>query len=82
MITEAIRSHWDIENRLHWQLDVSFREDAGRKVGNAAQIFSLINKMALYIIKQDETKGSVASKRKNAGWNDEYLFKLLNKINI
>lgn len=81
-ISEAIRSHWDIENRLHWQLDVSFREDAGRKVGNAAQNFSLINKMALYIIKQDETKGSVAAKRKNAGWNDEYLFKLLNKIKI
>ena len=38
--------------------------------------------MALYIIKQDETKGSVAAKRKNAGWNDEYLCKLLNKINI
>ena len=81
-ISEAIRSHWDIENRLHWQLDVSFREDAGRKVGNAAQNFSLINKMALYIIKQDETKGSIASKRKNAGWNEEYLFKLLNGIEI
>lgn len=81
-ISEAIRSHWNIENRLHWQLDVSFREDNGRKVGNAAQNFSLINKIALYIIKQDNTKGSVISKRKNAGWDDQYLYKLLNKIEI
>lgn len=81
-ISGAIRSHWNIENRLHWQLDVSFREDAGKKVGNAAQNFSLINKMALYIIKKDQTKGSVASKRKNAGWNEQYLYKLLNQIDI
>lgn len=81
-ISEAIRSHWNIENNLHWQLDVSFREDAGRKVGNAAQNFSLINKMALYIIKKDKAKGSVVSKRKNAGWDNEYLYKLLNEIDI
>ena len=81
-ISEAIRSHWNIENNLHWQLDVSFREDAGRKVGNAAQNFSLINKMALYIIKKDKAKGSIASKRKNAGWDNEYLYKLLNEIDI
>ena len=81
-MSEAIRSHWNIENNLHWQLEVSFREDAGRKVGNAAQSFSLINKMALYIIKKDKAKGSIASKRKNAGWDSEYLYKLLNEIDI
>lgn len=79
-ISKAIRSHWNIENNLHWQLDVSFREDAGRKVGNAAQNFSLINKMALYIIKKDKAKGSVVAKRKNAGWDNEYLYKLLKDI--
>lgn len=81
-MSEAIRSHWNIENNLHWQLDVSFREDAGRKAGNAVQNFSLINKMALYIIKKEKAKGSIASKRKNAGWDNEYLYKLLNEIDI
>lgn len=81
-ISNAIRSHWSIENCLHWQLDVSFGEDAGRKVGNAAQNFSLINKMALHIIKTDEMKASVKTKRKNAGWNEEYLKRLMETPNI
>lgn len=46
-IMQAIRTHWSIENNLHWQLDVTFNEDNTRKIKNAAQNFSLISKIAL-----------------------------------
>lgn len=74
-----IRSHWSIENQLHWMLDVVFREDQSRKrAGNAAQNFSLINKIALSMLKRDQTsKRSVKIKRKKAGWDTNYLIQLL-----
>ena len=77
-IASAIRQHWSIENNLHWQLDVTFREDQSRKVKNAARNFSAVNKMALAILKNDTTvKGSVNLKRLKAGWDEDYLSKLL-----
>ena len=74
-----IRSHWGIENKLHWMLDVVFNEDDSRKrAGNAAQNFSLINKIALTILKSDQSsKRSIKGRRKSAGWNQEYLINLL-----
>lgn len=78
LIANAIRQHWSIENNLHWQLDFTFREDESRKVKNAARNFSTITKMALSILKNDKTtKGSLSLKRLKAGWNEEYLSKLL-----
>ena len=76
---KAIRSHWGIENKLHWQLDVSFREDQSRKrEGYAAQNFSMINRIALNLIKHEQsTKRSVKGKRLTAGWNNDYLLKIL-----
>lgn len=80
---EAIREHWGIENNLHWLLDVAFNEDNSMKrAGNAAENFSVISKIALNAIKQSElkkgvTKVSVKSKRKKAGWNNEYLTNIL-----
>lgn len=76
-VANAIRTHWSIENNLHWQMDVTFNEDATRKKKNAAINFSLINKIALAIVKKDESKGSLKGKRKRAGWDDSYLEKLL-----
>lgn len=76
-IADAIRTHWSIENNLHWQLDVTFNEDATRKKKNAAINFSLLNKIALAAIKNDNSKGSFKGKRKRAGWNDAFLEKLL-----
>ncbi len=75
-----IRSHWGIENKLHWTLDVIFQEDADRKRNkNAAQNFSLINKVALNILKNDQTKNiSIRRKRNIASWDMKYLAKLLN----
>ena len=77
-IANAIRKHWGIENNLHWQLDFTFREDESRKVKNAARNFSTITKIALSILKKDKTvKGSINLKRMKAGWDENYLSKLL-----
>jgi predicted transposase YbfD/YdcC len=75
----AIRQHWSIENKLHWALDVSFSEDLDRKrAGNAAQNFSLLNRLALNLLKQDQTtKLGVKGKRLKAGWDNDYLLQLL-----
>ena len=78
-ILSAIRSHWAIENMVHWSLDVSFNEDASRKqAGNAAVNFSVINRLALNILKKDDHKIGVKSKRLMAGWSNEYILKVLN----
>ena len=76
-ILQAIRSHWGIENKLHWQLDITFNEDDQRKKGNAAQNFSLIAKIAMTQLKNNPRKGSMAMKRKMAGWNSDFLAELL-----
>jgi predicted transposase YbfD/YdcC len=74
-----IRSHWGIENNLHWMLDVAFNEDKSRKrAGNSAQNFSSINKMALIMLKNETSvKGSIMTKRLNAGWNETFLKSVL-----
>jgi len=78
-LNHAIRQHWGIENSLHWILDVAFHEDQSRKrAGHAAQNFSLINRIALNLLKHDRsTKLGIRSKRLIAGWDNNYLFKLL-----
>jgi predicted transposase YbfD/YdcC len=83
---EAIRGHWGIENNLHWMLDVTFNEDNSMKrAGNAAENFSVITKIALNAVKQSElkrgaTRISVKSKRKKAGWNNDYLTAILTSV--
>jgi predicted transposase YbfD/YdcC len=79
VIGTGVRSHWGIENNLHWQLDVSFREDDSRKrEGYAAQNFSMLNRIALNLIKHEQSKKrSMKGKRLDAGWNNDYLLKIL-----
>ena len=74
-----IRGHWGIENKLHWTLDVTFEEDADRKRNkHAAQNFSLINKVAINILKRDETKNiSIRRKMNIAALDLNYLLRLL-----
>lgn len=76
---KIIRSHWAIENKLHWSLDVAFGEDLNRKrSANAAQNFSLINKIVLNLCKKEQSiKIGIKSKRKIAGWDENYLLKVL-----
>lgn len=76
---QNIRSHWAIENKLHWMLDVVFHEDQSRKrAGNAAQNFSLINKIALTLLRNETSaKIGVKGRRLLAGWDNDFLLKVL-----
>jgi len=75
----AIRSHWGIENQVHWQLDVSFNEDQCRvRTGHAAENFSRLRRIALNLLKQEKSvKVGIKAKRLKAGWNPDYLLKVL-----
>ena len=74
-----IRSHWGVENKLHWTLDVAFSEDASRKRNkNAAQNYSVLLKIALNLLRNEKSeKQGIAGKRLKAGWNEKYLLKVL-----
>lgn len=78
-IGHSIRSHWSIENSLHWQLDVNFKEDQSRlRTKNGAENFAAIRRMALSMLKQETTKKlSMKCKRLLAGWDNEYLLKVI-----
>jgi len=75
----AVRSHWSIENSLHWVLDVSFREDESRiRKDNAPQNFAVLRHMALNLLKKETSlKKSIKSKQLRAGWDNDYLAKVL-----
>jgi predicted transposase YbfD/YdcC len=74
----AVRHHWGIENQLHWCLDMVFHEDQQRiRVGNGAENFATVRKMALQLLHRMDDKESLKSRRKLAGWDDNYLIKLL-----
>ena len=81
-LSAAIRSHWSIENRLHWVLDVTFHEDDSRvRVGHAPENFAILRHIALNILRQDRsTRGSVPTKRFRAALNDRYLRSLLTDL--
>lgn len=76
---QYIRQHWSIENNLHWILDMTFREDEQRKRDkNAAQNFAIVRKIALNLLKQEDSKKlSLRTKRLKAGWNNDFLIKIL-----
>ncbi|MBC7872147.1 MAG: ISAs1 family transposase [Chitinophagaceae bacterium] len=81
LILNAIRSHWSIENSLHWVLDVVFREDASRiRKDNSSQNIGVLRKIALNILKQDPSKGSLKSKRYSAALDDTFLLQLLVRL--
>jgi len=79
LLLEAVRGHWGIENRLHWSLDVSFKEDQRRqRVNHAAENFSRLCRIALNLLKKEKTaKLGIANKRLACGWDNNYLLKVL-----
>lgn len=79
--SRAVRTHWDIENKVHWVLDVAFNEDHHRtRMGHSAHNISILRRLALNVIKQDASKGSIKAKRLRAGWNQAFLSQLLAKL--
>ena len=75
---DYIRNHWAIENELHWQLDVTFREDDSRvKQENAAINLHIIRKWALFLLKKESSKISLKRKRKKAARNNQFLKTIL-----
>ena len=77
--SEAVRRHWGIENGLHWCLEVAFNEDACHvRKEYAAENFAVIRHIALNLLKNEKTvKIGIKNKRLKAGWDHEYLAKLL-----
>ena len=78
-LLQATRSHWGIENRVHWVLDLSFREDESRvRAGHSAENLAIVRHMALNLLRKDRTsKTSIKARRKLAGWDNEYLLTIL-----
>jgi predicted transposase YbfD/YdcC len=78
-ILHAVRSHWTIENSLHWVLDIAFREDDSRiRKGHAPQNFAVLRHIALNLLQQDTTlKRGLKSQRLKAGWDHDYLLHIL-----
>ncbi len=75
---DVVLSHWGVENRLHWRLDVVMNEDQDRtRLGHAPENLAVLRHMALNVMQKDTTKGSFRGKFKRAGWNDAYLTKLI-----
>jgi predicted transposase YbfD/YdcC len=74
-----VRGHWGVENNLHWQLDVSFREDERRiRKGHGAENFSRLSRIALNLLKRNTSvKVGIKGKRLNAGWDHDYLLSLI-----
>jgi predicted transposase YbfD/YdcC len=76
----AVRSHWSIENQLHWVMDVNFKEDQSRaRSGYAAENLATLRRWALNLIKADDQKKkrSLKGRMKAAGWDNRYLLHLL-----
>ena len=78
-VGQMIRQHWGIENKLHWSLDVSFDEDDCRiRKDFGAENFSRLRRIALNLLKQEETaKCGIKAKQHKAGWDEKYMLKVL-----
>jgi predicted transposase YbfD/YdcC len=77
---QSVRKHWHIENRLHWVLDIGFREDESRvRKGSGAANFAVIRHIALNLLEHEESAAcGTHAKRLKAGWDNDYLLKVLN----
>ena len=75
----AVRKHWAIENSLHWVLDVAFREDHCQiRKDHGAENFAMLRHIAVNLLKREKTaKVGVKIKRNKAGWDTNYLLKVL-----
>jgi predicted transposase YbfD/YdcC len=81
-LAKAIRAHWEIENKVHWCLDVMFQEDQSRaRIKHAAQNLALLRRLSLNILRRDrDSKKSLNIRSRLAAWKPEYLESLLNDL--
>ena len=80
---EAVRSHWGIENSVHWVLDVTFGEDHSRmRAGHAAENMAVLRAPVRHLLEREQSQPgrSIKGKRLKAGWNNDYLLKILASI--
>jgi len=79
VLVHAIRRHWTVENRLHWILDVTFREDDSRvRDRTEARNLAILRKIAINLMSRYRSpRISMRARRKQAAWNDEYMMSLL-----
>jgi predicted transposase YbfD/YdcC len=78
---EVVRSHWAIENRLHWCLDVTMNEDQARsRMDHAPQNLAILRHMVLNLVRRETSKGSLRKKLRRAAWSDGFLAKVLAQI--
>jgi predicted transposase YbfD/YdcC len=78
-ILRAVRTYWEIENKVHWVLDIVFSEDDSRvRKGNGAPNFAVLRHIALNLLRQEATRRlSIKAKRLRAGWDHDYLVRIL-----
>ena len=75
---QVVRQHWGVENSLHWRLDVVMNEDQDRtRMGHGPHNLAVLRHMAINAMQKEGSKGSFRGKFKRAGWDDDYLFRLL-----
>jgi predicted transposase YbfD/YdcC len=78
---EVVRSHWAVENCLHWCLDVIMNEDQMRnRIGNGPQNLAVLRHMALNLVRKETSKGSLRKKLRRAAWSDGFLTKVLAQL--
>lgn len=78
LIAGAIRSHWEVENKVHWVLDVTFNEDDSRiRAGDGAENVAVIRRFALNLARLHPLKDSMRSKLKQAGWSDKFRSEII-----
>jgi predicted transposase YbfD/YdcC len=80
----AVRRHWGVENSLHWVLDVAFREDDSRiRLGHAQENLATVRHIALNLLHHEKTaQVGMKNKRLSAGWDENYLAKVLSGLAI